>query len=312
MKLAINLPMLVSWQAFGEAFAISRHLGIDPARLVDIFSDSGGGTNALKGRAAVVAQMLGGDEFCSRHLRPRVLPQGSLHHAGGGQDTRRRIAARGASICLLRRVEQGRLGRARQLKPGDLLDAPGQEIRGRLDVKCHAATGDNHRRCRLEKGRETYCVAAKRLTRSARRPGWQHISGAMVIESLQTRTCDRTSRRSQNLQYECCPRTPVRWRIPLQKRHSSAWVVALRARASQGTHAVIGLILAHTVGPLSTQVCHQAASEPFPKADVRRAASPAGLRPSRSLNRSSSLLESGRQVGCGYRPSWAISRHRVW
>ncbi|MGA8696740.1 MAG: NAD(P)-dependent oxidoreductase, partial [Xanthobacteraceae bacterium] len=53
MKLAINLPMLVSWQAFGEAFAISRHLGIDPVRLVDIFSDSGGGTNALKGRAAV-------------------------------------------------------------------------------------------------------------------------------------------------------------------------------------------------------------------------------------------------------------------
>jgi 3-hydroxyisobutyrate dehydrogenase len=62
MKLAINLPMLVSWQAFGEAFAISRHLGIDPARLVDIFSDSGGGTNALKGRAAVVAQMLRGDD----------------------------------------------------------------------------------------------------------------------------------------------------------------------------------------------------------------------------------------------------------
>jgi 3-hydroxyisobutyrate dehydrogenase len=62
MKLAINLPMLLSWQAFGEAFAISRHLGIDPVRLVDIFSDSGGGTNALKGRAAVVAQMLGGDD----------------------------------------------------------------------------------------------------------------------------------------------------------------------------------------------------------------------------------------------------------
>ncbi len=32
------------------------------------------------------------------------------------------------------------------------------------------------------------------------------------------------------------------------------------------------------------------------------------VRPSRSLNRSSSLLESGRQAGCGYRPSWAISR----
>ena len=62
MKLAINLPMLISWQAFGEAFAIIRHLGIEPARLVDIFADSGGGTNALKGRAAVVVQMLGGDD----------------------------------------------------------------------------------------------------------------------------------------------------------------------------------------------------------------------------------------------------------
>jgi hypothetical protein len=38
---------------------------------------------------------------------------------------------------------------------------------------------------------------------------------------------------------------------------------------------------------------------------VRAARSAA--RPSRSLNRSSSLLESGRQVGCGYRPSWATS-----
>jgi 3-hydroxyisobutyrate dehydrogenase len=63
MKLAINLPMLVSWQAFGEAFAISRHLCIDPARLVDIFSNSGGGTNALKGRAALVVQMLGADDI---------------------------------------------------------------------------------------------------------------------------------------------------------------------------------------------------------------------------------------------------------
>jgi hypothetical protein len=36
----------------------------------------------------------------------------------------------------------------------------------------------------------------------------------------------------------------------------------------------------------------------------------AAWRPCRSLNRSSSLLESGRQVGCGYRPSWANKRHR--
>jgi len=34
MKLAINLPLMVSWQAFGEAFALTRDLGIDPERLI--------------------------------------------------------------------------------------------------------------------------------------------------------------------------------------------------------------------------------------------------------------------------------------
>jgi hypothetical protein len=34
----------------------------------------------------------------------------------------------------------------------------------------------------------------------------------------------------------------------------------------------------------------------------------AAWRPSRSLNRSSSLLKGKHQVGCGYRPSWANSR----
>jgi len=40
MKLAINLPLLVFWQAFGEALALVRPLGLDAARLVDIFSDT--------------------------------------------------------------------------------------------------------------------------------------------------------------------------------------------------------------------------------------------------------------------------------
>ena len=37
MKLAINLPLLVFWQAFGEANALVRHLGRDPAWLVEFF-----------------------------------------------------------------------------------------------------------------------------------------------------------------------------------------------------------------------------------------------------------------------------------
>ena len=48
MKLAINLPLLVFWQAFGEALALVRPLGLDAARLVDIFGDTSGGPTALK------------------------------------------------------------------------------------------------------------------------------------------------------------------------------------------------------------------------------------------------------------------------
>jgi 3-hydroxyisobutyrate dehydrogenase len=58
MKLAINLPLLVSWQAFGEAFALCHEVGLDPARLIDLFADSSGGTNSLRIRGPHLAQML--------------------------------------------------------------------------------------------------------------------------------------------------------------------------------------------------------------------------------------------------------------
>jgi 3-hydroxyisobutyrate dehydrogenase len=58
MKLAINLPLCISWQAYGEAFALCRDLGFDPDRLVDLFADTSGATTALKGRAPMLAAML--------------------------------------------------------------------------------------------------------------------------------------------------------------------------------------------------------------------------------------------------------------
>ncbi len=62
IKLAINLPLLVYWQALGEALALSRSVGLDPARLMDLFADTSGGTNAIKLRGpAVAAQLKGGD-----------------------------------------------------------------------------------------------------------------------------------------------------------------------------------------------------------------------------------------------------------
>src|SRR5438445_675869 len=62
MKLAINLPLLVFWQAFGEALALFRSLGLDAARIVDIFADTSGGPNVLKGRAAALTAALQGKD----------------------------------------------------------------------------------------------------------------------------------------------------------------------------------------------------------------------------------------------------------
>lgn len=61
LKLAINLPLMVYWQALGEALALCAPLRLDPARLMDIFADTSGGTNALKARASVVAGVLKGE-----------------------------------------------------------------------------------------------------------------------------------------------------------------------------------------------------------------------------------------------------------
>ncbi len=62
MKLAINLPLLVYWQAFGEALALCRSLGLEAARIVDIFADTSGGPNVLKGRGPAVTAALQGKD----------------------------------------------------------------------------------------------------------------------------------------------------------------------------------------------------------------------------------------------------------
>ncbi len=60
MKLAINLPLMVAWQAYGEAFAIARSVGWEPKRLLDLFVESNGANNALKTRADMIVTMFEG------------------------------------------------------------------------------------------------------------------------------------------------------------------------------------------------------------------------------------------------------------
>src|SRR5476651_2832597 len=62
MKLAINLPLMVAWQAYGEAFAIARDVGWEPKRLLDLFVESNGANKALAMRAEVIVKMFEGKD----------------------------------------------------------------------------------------------------------------------------------------------------------------------------------------------------------------------------------------------------------
>src|ERR1700716_2095869 len=60
MKLAVNLPLLVYWQALGEALTICKPLNLPAERLIDILSDTAGTPTAMKGRGASIAKVLDG------------------------------------------------------------------------------------------------------------------------------------------------------------------------------------------------------------------------------------------------------------
>jgi 3-hydroxyisobutyrate dehydrogenase len=60
LKLAVNLPLLVYWQALGESITICKSLNLPSERLIDILSDTAGAPAAMKGRGAIIAKVLGG------------------------------------------------------------------------------------------------------------------------------------------------------------------------------------------------------------------------------------------------------------
>ncbi len=62
LKFTVNLPLMVYWQALGEALALSRSIPLDPATVMDLLGETSGGPNVLKARGPGVAAMLkGGD-----------------------------------------------------------------------------------------------------------------------------------------------------------------------------------------------------------------------------------------------------------
>jgi len=62
MKLAVNLPLFVYWQALGEALLLCRSLDLEPERLMSILADTSGAANAIKTRGGAVAAHLAGKD----------------------------------------------------------------------------------------------------------------------------------------------------------------------------------------------------------------------------------------------------------
>jgi 3-hydroxyisobutyrate dehydrogenase len=68
MKLAINLPLLVYWQALGEALALAQKSGLSPEKIMDIMSDTSGTPTIIKLRASAVISALNGDTGAPAHF----------------------------------------------------------------------------------------------------------------------------------------------------------------------------------------------------------------------------------------------------
>jgi 3-hydroxyisobutyrate dehydrogenase len=58
LKLAVNLPLMIYWQALGEQLAMCRPLAIEPAELLDFLSETSGAATVLKQRMPGIAAKL--------------------------------------------------------------------------------------------------------------------------------------------------------------------------------------------------------------------------------------------------------------
>src|SRR3954468_20666023 len=61
-KFTINMPLMIYYQALGEALAMARPIGLEPERLLDMIAESSGGPNMMKARAPTVARMMRGED----------------------------------------------------------------------------------------------------------------------------------------------------------------------------------------------------------------------------------------------------------
>jgi 3-hydroxyisobutyrate dehydrogenase len=97
LKLAINLPLVVYWQALGEALTLCEPYGFEPKWLIDLFAESSGGPNVLKTRApSVVTALSGGEPPVTANLDTFLKDCGLILETAGAQGRDSPVVARAA------------------------------------------------------------------------------------------------------------------------------------------------------------------------------------------------------------------------
>jgi len=66
LKLAVNLPLMIYWQALGEQLALCKPLKVDPAELLDFLSETSGAATILKQRMPNIAAKLKNEKSSAR------------------------------------------------------------------------------------------------------------------------------------------------------------------------------------------------------------------------------------------------------
>ena len=112
MKLAINLPLMVYWQALSEALSLAQPLGLDPQRVLDIFSDTSGAATMLKGRGPRIAQALAGAPAGPATVDVTTMCKDLRSMLDEGAAQGRDLPAAASALAVFQRAAAGGLGSA--------------------------------------------------------------------------------------------------------------------------------------------------------------------------------------------------------
>ena len=136
MKFVANLLVAIHTAAAGEAFALARKAGLDPAQMFEIVADGAGGSRALQVRG----EMLIADNYLPIHTMPLELWRKDMQiiaDFANAWPARHRCSPRRAPLqcggrfrlrrsghgCRLRRYrEDGRTRLPAPLQEGDLIE----------------------------------------------------------------------------------------------------------------------------------------------------------------------------------------------